>query len=153
MKRIPFESYKKIVDVMPILCVDAVIVYKGNFLLVKRKNQPLKGRWWVPGGRVLKGETMEKAVKRKIREEVGIDIKVLTPLGYYEVFHKENDFGLKSGIHELSIVFLATPLSLDIKLDHQSSAWRFSKSLPKDFKIKSFSLKEPFTKEFKSHRA
>lgn len=140
MKKLPFEFYKKIVASLPILCVDGVLVDKGKFLLIKRKNQPQKGKWWVPGGRVLKGERMEKALKRKVKEELGINIKILKPLGYYEEFCKENEFRLKSGIHTLSIVFLAKLLSLNIKLDNQSSAWRFSKNLPKDFKIKPFNF-------------
>lgn len=138
--KIPFKLYKKIIDLLPILCVDVIISYKGKFLLVKRKNEPAKGRWWLPGGRVSKGETIEKAVKRKIKEELGINVKILKTLGYYEKHFKENEFGLKSGIHVLSIVFLASPLSLKIKLDNQSAGWRFSKKLPKALKIKPFNL-------------
>lgn len=140
MKKIPFKDYKKIVNVLPILCVDAVIIDKGKFLLLKRKNKPQQEKWWVPGGRVFKGESMEMALKRKVEEEVGIDVKVLIPLGYYEEHYKENIFRLKSGLHTVSIVFLAAPLSFDIKLDNQSSSWRFSKNLPKDFKIKPFNF-------------
>jgi colanic acid biosynthesis protein WcaH len=135
---IPLKSYKKIVDVIPILCVDIVVRHKGKFLLVKRNNEPLKGEWWVPGGRLLKGETIENAAKRKMKEETGINIKIIKPLGYFEEHFKKNKFGLKSGIHTLSIVILAEPLSLNIKLDEQSSDWKFEKTLPKDFIIKSF---------------
>lgn len=136
--KIPKELYKKILDILPILCIDVVIVEKNKFLLVKRKLKPRKGEWWVPGGRLLKGETTEEAVKRKTKEELGIDIKILKPLGYYEDQFKENEFGLKNGIHSLSIVFLAKFLPSDIKLDHQSSQWKFAEELPKDFKIKPF---------------
>lgn len=137
---LPIEFYREVVNVLPILCVDAVIVDKGEFLLIRRKLKPKKGKWWVPGGRVLKGETMEMALKRKVKEEIGIDVKVLMPLGYYEESFDENESGFESGIHTLSIVFLATPLSLDIELDNQSSAWRFSKKLPGSLKIKSWRL-------------
>jgi colanic acid biosynthesis protein WcaH len=140
MKEIPTDFYSKIVDTIPIPCVDVVIKDKGKFLLVKREREPLKGRWWVPGGRVLKGEAITTAVKRKMKEELGINVKVLEPLGYYEKHFKKNEFGLESGIHTVSIVVLAKPLSSKIKLDNQSSAWRFSKSLPRDFKIKPFGL-------------
>jgi colanic acid biosynthesis protein WcaH len=138
--KIPLKLYKKIVDVFPILCVDIVVEHKERFLLVKRKKEPAKGRWWVPGGRVFKGETIEKAVKRKIKEELGINVKILKALGYYEKHFKENEFGLKSGIHTVSIVVLVKPLSLNIKLNKQSDDWRFSKTIPKDFKIKKFNF-------------
>ena len=140
MKVIPTDFYRKIVDVIPILCVDVVIRDKDKFLLVKREKEPLRGRWWVPGGRVLKGETITTAAKRKMKEELGINVKLLEPLGYYEKHFKKNEFGLESGIHTVSIVVLAKLLSLKVKLDNQSSAWRFSKSLPRDFKVKPFGL-------------
>ncbi len=140
MKIIPTDFYSTIVDVIPILCVDVVIRDDNKFLLVKRKSEPLRGRWWVPGGRVRKGETITTATKRKIKEELGINIKPLEPLGYYEKHFKKNEFGLESGIHTVSVVVLVEPLSLKVKLNNQSSAWKFSKSLPRDFKIKPFGL-------------
>ncbi|MDO8265282.1 MAG: NUDIX domain-containing protein [Candidatus Parcubacteria bacterium] len=136
--KIPTKLYKKIINVLPILCVDAIVINEGKFLLVKRKNKPKKGSWWVPGGRILRGETAETALHRKIKEELGIRIKALKCLGYYEYHFKENNFGGKNGIHTLSIVFLAKPLSLDVILDSQGSSWKFSKTLPKDFIIKPF---------------
>ena len=134
--KIPLKLYKKIIDVLPIFCVDVVIKYKGKVLLVKRKNAPAKGKWWLPGGRIFKGETIEKAAKRKMKEELGINIKIIKSLGYFEKHFKENEFNLKSGIHTISIVILAEPLSLNIKLDRQSDDWCFSKSLPKELIIK-----------------
>jgi 8-oxo-dGTP pyrophosphatase MutT (NUDIX family) len=43
----------------PIVGVGAVIVDEGNVLLVKRKYEPLKGQWSLPGGMVEIGETLE----------------------------------------------------------------------------------------------
>jgi colanic acid biosynthesis protein WcaH len=140
MRVIPIDFYSKIIDAMPILCVDIVIKDMDRFLLVKRTREPLKGRWWVPGGRVWKGETITSATKRKIKEELGINVKVLEPIGYYERHFKESELGLESGIHTVSIVVTAKPLSFKIKLDNQSSAWRFTRRLPRDFKIKPFRL-------------
>jgi len=49
--------YKKILEYLPILCVDVIIKdLNGSILLIKRNNEPLKGEWWVIGGRVLHGE-------------------------------------------------------------------------------------------------
>lgn len=139
MRLIPTETYKLIVDIMPILCVDIIISNdKGEYLLIKRANQPLKGQWWVPGGRVLKGEVLEDAVKRKVKEELGIHIKVLGPAGYYEEQYKRNHFNVASGLHALSIIFHAEPVNLNIKLDKQSTSWGFFKKLPKRLQIKPF---------------
>jgi colanic acid biosynthesis protein WcaH len=135
---IPNNLYKKIVDVLPILCVDIVIKHKGEFLLVKRNNKPMKGKFWVPGGRVLKTEKIEQAVKRKVKEETGLKVKIIRPLGYFEGDFLKNEFGSKTGYHGVSIVFLTKPISFKVKLDSQSSDWKFSKNLPKLFKIKPF---------------
>ena len=142
-KKIPDNFYKKIIDNLPIFCVDAVVVHQKGFLLVRRKNNPLKGRWFLPGGRVLRGEKTEAAVKRKIKEELGIQVRVLMPLGYHEDFYKENEFNSKKGIHTIGIIFLVVPLSLDVKLDNQSSDWKFSQKLPKELKIKPFGGFQP----------
>lgn len=72
MSYIGQELYNKILENVPIACVDIAIIVDGSVLLVKRKDAPAKGEWWVPGGRILKGETMKDAAKRKAQEEVGI---------------------------------------------------------------------------------
>lgn len=138
MSFIPVEEYKKIIETMPILCVDVVIQTSRNeYLLVKRTNEPLKDRWWVIGGRVQKGETLEHAVIRKLKEETGLEAERIQPIGYYEDIFDSNPFGLKTKLHCVSIVFLVTfDDRQEIKLDHQSSDWKFSKELPDDLLIK-----------------
>ena len=61
---------------MPIPCVDIVVVHQNKALLVNRTNYPAKGEWWLPGGRVLKGELSVQTAKRKAREELGVDVLV-----------------------------------------------------------------------------
>jgi colanic acid biosynthesis protein WcaH len=123
------EQYKNIVDLMPIMCVDGIIVHNGKYLLVKRKNNPLKGEYFVPGGRVHKNERLEDALHRKMFEELGIKVKILGTAGFYEDFYKENDLGLDS-VHTTSVVFIVSPLDLNIKLDEQSEDYIWSETLP-----------------------
>ena len=68
---IPASTYRAFLERMPIACVDIAIVHRGAVLLVKREDAPAKGQWWVPGGRVHKGETMRETAGRKALEEVG----------------------------------------------------------------------------------
>tara|TARA_B100000686_G_C16795142_1_gene981709 strand:- start:1261 stop:1683 length:423 start_codon:yes stop_codon:yes gene_type:complete len=136
---IPKDLYRSFVDVMPILCVDCIIINElGQYLLVKRMNEPLKGEWWIPGGRVCKGETLEDAVHRKIGEELGICLKNLNALGYYEDQFNKNPLNVES-LHTLGIVFTAEPENLEIKLDGQSGGWKFFEKLPERLIIKNFS--------------
>lgn len=140
MKQIPRSLYKQIVEVMPILCVDLVIVHEGKYLLVKRKNEPAKGLWWPPGGRVWKGETIEQAARRKAKEEIGVGVRLVAPLGYYEGSWPVSAFGKGRGTACLSIVVLASPRSLQLRIDEQSAAWKWSSQLPKRFIIKPFGV-------------
>ena len=66
---LPQKEYKRILEVMPIITVDGIIMHNGKFLLLKRANKPLQGRYWTPGGRVYKGERLAEAFKRKMKEE------------------------------------------------------------------------------------
>jgi len=134
------ERYQQIIEVLPILCVDVVITnMRGEYLLVKRANEPRKGEWWVIGGRLLKGETLEGAAVRKVREETSLKVETVHPIGYYEAVSQENPFGLAPRLHAVSVVFsTAVDDGQPIRLDDQSLDWKYSKELPADFHIKSF---------------
>ena len=60
----------------PIVGVGAVIVNDGKVVLVKRKYEPLKGHWSLPGGMVEIGETLETALAREMLEETGLRVEV-----------------------------------------------------------------------------
>jgi colanic acid biosynthesis protein WcaH len=140
MSFIPDKQYAQIMEVLPILCVDVLLFNpNGQCLLVKRTNEPLKGRWWVIGGRVLKGETLSRAAIRKIKEETGLRVSSVDPIGYYEKTSDINRFGSLTPLHAVSVVFTAVVYdSLKIKLDSQSSEWKYSTQIPKGFSVKPF---------------
>jgi len=134
------KEYARIMGVLPILCVDVVVQNsKGEYLLIKRANEPLKDQWWALGGRVLKGELLEQAAIRKVSEEAGLKVSSVKPIGYYEDISETNPFGLSKPLHSVSIVFSANADDhQQIRLDDQSTEWKYSKRLPADFHIKSF---------------
>ena len=142
---IPAEQYKQIIEVLPILCVDVVITNtRGEYLLIKRANEPRKGQWWVIGGRLLKGETLEEAVVRKVREETSLNVEAVYPIGYYEAVSQENPFGVAPRLHAVSLVFsTAVDDRQQIRLDDQSVDWKYSQELPADFDMKSFGDWQP----------
>lgn len=69
--------------VTPLLTVDALIMYNGELVLIKRKNPPYKDQFALPGGFVEIGETVEQAVVREAKEETGLDITVINLIGVY----------------------------------------------------------------------
>ena len=60
----------------PIVGVGAVIVDEGKVLLIRRRDEPLKGEWSLPGGMVEVGETLESALMREMLEETGLRVDV-----------------------------------------------------------------------------
>lgn len=67
--------------------VDAVIFRKNGdrneLLLIKRKNDPFKGKWALPGGFVDEGEDLADAAKRELQEETGLVVEGLKQLGAF----------------------------------------------------------------------
>jgi 8-oxo-dGTP diphosphatase len=58
--------------VTPAVATDGVVFSKRQVLLVRRRHAPFPGRWVLPGGFVMPGETLEQAVVREVREETGL---------------------------------------------------------------------------------
>ena len=56
----------------PQVCVGAVAVAADRLLVVRRAQEPGRGRWSIPGGRVLPGEALADAVLRELAEETGV---------------------------------------------------------------------------------
>lgn len=47
-------------------------VYGGRLLLLRRSNDPGRGLWWTPGGRIRLGEPLEQAAAWELAEETGL---------------------------------------------------------------------------------
>ncbi|MDL2246221.1 NUDIX hydrolase [Methanobrevibacter sp. OttesenSCG-928-K11] len=73
------NTYRK-----PSLTVDIIIFNEdGRIILIKRKNNPYKNFWAIPGGFVEYGETVENAAIRECKEETNIDVKLVAICGVY----------------------------------------------------------------------
>ena len=65
------------------LTVDGVVPYKEGIVLVKRKNDPFRGYYALPGGIVEYGERVEDAMLREVREETGLECVIDRLVGVY----------------------------------------------------------------------
>lgn len=129
------KDFAMVLSAMPVVCVDGVVVNDaGEYLLVRRKNEPLKGEFWVPGGRVMKNERLEDAVARKMREEIGVDVDILGSMGFFEAFFERSRQEVAGGVHMISLVYRVRPRSLEIRLDDQSAEWGWFNELPELFR-------------------
>ncbi len=65
---------KRLYPDQPVVGVGAVIIKEGKIALIKRGNEPSKGKWTIPGGLVELAESPEQAVIREAKEETGLDV-------------------------------------------------------------------------------
>ncbi|QLC50663.1 NUDIX hydrolase [Methanolobus zinderi] len=98
----------------PKLTVDAVILYDGRIVLIRRKNPPFQGKFALPGGFVEIGETVEAAVVREALEETGLSIEIVKLLGVY------SDPRRDPRGHTVSVVYLSVG-SGDLKAGSDAS--------------------------------
>lgn len=69
----------------PTIAVGAICLRDGELLLIRRRNDPARGRWSLPGGRVEAGELLADALVREVREETRLQIAVGELAGILEV--------------------------------------------------------------------
>lgn len=67
----------------PKVATGAIFSLDGGILLVQRAIEPSYGKWVFPGGYVDRGEALEGAAIREVREECGLDIRLTRLLGVY----------------------------------------------------------------------
>ena len=94
-----------------------------TILLVKHTYQEY---WYLPGGGVKKGETLEAAIRREVREEIGAELGNLALVGVYSNFYEYKSDHI--------VVFLCKDFTLDGKMDNEIAEFRLFKiaELPAD---------------------
>jgi len=86
----------------PRVATDCIIIDEaGNLVLVRRRNEPFKGRYALPGGFVDAGETVEDACRREVKEETNLEIHDMRLVGVY------SQPGRDPRGHVVSVVFRA----------------------------------------------
>lgn len=109
------------------MAVDVIIRRSdGTIVLVKRKNQPFKDFYAIPGGFVEHGETVEAAAVREAREETGLDVRILKLVGVYS--DPERD---PRG-HVVSIAYLAEEVGGTLRPNTDAKEVDAFKKIPKE---------------------
>jgi 8-oxo-dGTP diphosphatase len=97
--------------------VTALIEKEGKILIARRKKEDsLKGKWEFPGGKVEEDESPEEALKRELREELGIEVRIgdLRATTTYDYAHMSVEL----------MVYEVYPLAGEMRLiDHEEFRW------------------------------
>ncbi|QCS42019.1 NUDIX domain-containing protein [Natrinema versiforme] len=126
---IPEEEWETIVRNVPIPSVDLVVECPDGFVLGKRTNEPARGEWFVPGGRVKKGEELGEAVHRLANEELGTGVEIHEAIGTFEHFYRTSEIGYEK--HYIAHGYHVWSEETDFEADNQHSEIKiFEESLP-----------------------
>ena len=108
-QRLDFNLFKTIVACTPLVSIDLIVLNsQSQVLLGLRNNKPAQGYWFVPGGRICKGETFDIAFKRLVNDELGIlyNISDAKFIGHYQHIYSDNFSGEDFSTHYITLGYL-----------------------------------------------
>ena len=103
------NDFKELIKNAPLISIDLILKNKNREVLLGfRKNSPAKNKWFVPGGRIQKGEFRQEAFKRITTDELNqeIDIKDATFLKVTEHHYSDNTYEIEGfGTHYVVLIY------------------------------------------------
>ena len=148
------DSFENIVKFTPLVAIDLCILNEENeILLGKRVNPPAKNYFFVPGGRIRKGEKISNAIRRILKDEVNFEINnqnldMVNLIGVFEHFYDDNFYGnklFKTHYVVLAYLFhfkmLKKLATKKVKDQHEYYIW-YGNSKKREIKI------HPYIKEY-----
>jgi colanic acid biosynthesis protein WcaH len=125
------DEFETVIRLAPLVSIDLVVrSEEGDILVGRRTNEPAKGLFFVPGGRIQKGETVEAAFRRIAQTELGLEQELSRArfLGVFNHFYNKNFFDKPGfGTHYVAMGYELTLPKSSVILDgkqHAESAWK-----------------------------
>jgi len=100
----------------PFVTVGGLIVNKEGKILLVKSPKWLKEKYSVPGGHVEPYEKLQDAIKREIKEEVGLDVKIGDLLLIQEVIKPEEFYD--NSRHFIFFDFVCYSEDTNVKIDN-----------------------------------
>lgn len=102
---------------VPIEVVCGIIFNNGQVLIARKApNKSMAGKWEFPGGKIKEGENPEQALKRELREELGMEVSVNHFIADNHHFYE--DFAIR--LHAFKCEFISASFELT---DHDRVEW------------------------------
>ncbi len=104
------------------ITVKAIVIYHQKILILKRVRPSSDGLgyWELPGGGLEYGETPHEALIRELKEETGLDIKIIKPVYTFTA--------IRPDYQTVRIGFLTIPTNDHVQLSHEHTDYQFVSS-------------------------
>lgn len=102
------NDFRTVIQSTPLVSIDLIIKNsKDEILLGERVNRPAQNFWFVPGGRILKMESIHDAFQRLTLVELGQQFSIddAKLLGPYDHFYSDCVFGPDVSTHYVAIAY------------------------------------------------
>ena len=117
------QTFKTVIENTPLVSIDLCLICNGQILLGQRSNEPLKGRWFTPGGRIHKNEAWQDALLRIAEAELGLSgtaVEGFSLMGMWDHFYSNSALDQNTSTHYVNLPHYAEwQTKPDITLDGQ----------------------------------
>ena len=107
----------------PIVGLGAAILSPQGIVLIKRGNPPRLGAWSLPGGAQDLGETVKEGIIREVKEETGLDVKVLEIIDVIDSINRDPDGQIKYHYTLVDACVIVTGGTLQASSDAMDAQW------------------------------
>jgi 8-oxo-dGTP diphosphatase len=99
--------------VRPIIGVGGIAFIDGQVVLIKRRFEPLAGRWSLPGGTLELGERLHEGLVREMREETGLEVTVGPLVDLFDRITRDDDGRVR--FHYVLADYVCTPVGGELR--------------------------------------
>lgn len=137
------KIFETVIASTPLIAIDLIVVNEFDQLLLgKRLNRPAKNYWFVPGGRILKNESLNEAFKRLTLIELGVEFEINKAelLGAFEHFYQDSVFSDTASTHYVNVAHVLHIKQVELEKlplgeQHNSYLWHDIDSIENNQKI------------------
>ncbi|WP_240001769.1 GDP-mannose mannosyl hydrolase [Parvibium lacunae] len=125
--RLPAATWAAVVQHAPLVSIDLILEdTQGRILLGMRNNRPAQGYWFVPGGAIHKGETLDVAFGRIAEQELGLTLcrRDAEFIGVQEHHYADCFLGEQFGTHYVVLPYkICLSDTSGLTMDNQHREW------------------------------
>ena len=130
-------TFKTVVESTPLVSIDLCLVCEDQLLMGLRQNEPLKGQWFIPGGRLFKNERWQDGLARIAKTELGLTVNIdnFELMGVWDHFYGNSAINESVSTHYVNlphVCYLESWPELALDAQHEAVRWFDIPSLIKD---------------------